>query len=171
MDFWIQAIGILGAVFAFVAYQQKSHKGIMVLKTCSALCFVTQFILMKAYTGLVMNVLGIIIYLESAYLIAKEKNVIPFTVVFSLACILTGAFTWVGIVSLLAILGETVVTIACACKDPKYVRYISLIGSVCWLLYDSIYFSLGGIITEVFAIISIIVATIRFYRGKQLKDV
>ena len=74
MPFLIQAIGIMGAIFAFIAYQQKVHKWIMTYKTCSALCFVLQFILMKAYTGLAMNVLGIVIYLGSAYLIAKEKK-------------------------------------------------------------------------------------------------
>ena len=161
MDFWIQAVGILGAVFAFIAYQQKTHKWIMLHKTCSALCFVLQFILMKAYTGLAMNILGIIIYLGSAFLIAKEKNIKPFAVIFSIACIVLGVCTWAGIASLLAIIGETVVTIACSCQNVKYVRYISIIGSSCWLAYDIIYFSLGGIITEMFTIISIIIAIVQ----------
>lgn len=169
MPILIQAIGILGAVFAFIAYQQKTHKWIMVFKTCSALCFVAQFILMKAYTGLAMNVLGIMIYLGSAYLIVKGKNVKPFVILFSVACIVLGAYTWVGAASLLAIVGETVVTIACGCKDPKYVRYVSLIGSSCWLAYDCIYFSLGGIITEVFTIISIVIAIVRFYMSQKGK--
>lgn len=171
MPFLIQTIGIMGAIFAFIAYQQKAHKWIMVYKTCSALCFVLQFILMKAYTGLAMNVLGIIIYLGSAYLIAKEKNVKPFVVLFSIACIVLGVCTWVGLASLLAIIGETVVAIACGCKNLKYVRYISIIGSSCWLAYDCIYFSLGGIITELFAIISIVIAIVRFYRNEKEKQI
>lgn len=80
MEYLIQSIGILGAVFAFVAFQCKRHFMIMTIKTCSALCFVIQFALMKAYTGFAMNIFGVIILVTNAILVAKNVNTLPFVI-------------------------------------------------------------------------------------------
>ena len=167
MDFLIQGIGLLGAVFAFIAFQCKKHFAIMIIKTCSALCFVVQFALMKAYTGLAMNILGVVILITNAILVAKNVKTLPFVIIFSALCIGLGIYSWVSIASLLAIVGELIVTIACGIKNPQRVKYVHFFGSLCWLIYDSIYFSLGGIITEVFSIISIIIATALLFHNKK----
>lgn len=114
-----------------------------------------------------MNILGIVIYLGSAYLAAKGKKILPFTIICLIACVIVGMLTWISTVSLLSITDETIVSVACGFKKLKYVRYVSLIGSLCWLIYDSVYFSIGGIITEVFAILSIIIETVRFHKEEN----
>ena len=167
MDYLIQGIGLFGAVFAFIAFQCKKHSGIMIYKMCASLCFIVQFALMEAYTGLAMNVFGALVFIIDAVLVAKNKNTLPFVIISCVLCVGLGIASWVGIASLLAIVGELIVTVACGIKDPKYVRYVFFFGSLCWLIYDIIYFTLGGIITEVFGITSIIIATIRMFIEKR----
>ena len=160
MEYFIQGGGLLGAVFAFIAFQCKKHFSIMIVKTCSALCFVLQFALMKAYTGLAMNIFGVIVLVTDAILVAKNVKTLPFVIASSILCVAIGAFSWVSAASLLAITGELIVTVAFGIKDPDRVRYVYFFGSLCWLVYDSIYFTLGGIVTEVFSLVSIIIATV-----------
>ena len=167
MEYLIQAIGIVGAVFTFVAFQCKRHFRILIVKTCSVLCFALQFALMEAYTGAVMNVFEIVVLLTSAVLVAKNKKTLPFVIAACVLCTIVGALSWVGYASLLAIAGELFVTVASGVRSPKYLRCIFFFGSLCWLIYDSIYFSLGGIITEVFSLTSIIIATVMLLREER----
>jgi hypothetical protein len=46
-------------------------------------------------------------------------------------------------------------------KDSRAIRVCRLINSPCWLIYNSLVFSLGGILCEVFGIVSVITAYIR----------
>ena len=167
MEYLIQAIGIVGAVFAFIAFQNKHHFRILLLKTCSVLCFSLQFGLMRAYTGMAMNVVETVVLLTSAFLVAKNKKTLPFVITASVLCVVIGALSWVGYASLLAIAGELFVTVASGVRNPKYLRCIFFFGSLCWLIYDSICFSLGGIITEVFSLASIIIATVMLLREER----
>ena len=167
MEYIIQAIGLVGAVFAFIAFQCKRHFRILIVKTCSVLCFALQFALMRAYTGAAMNVFEIVVLLTCAVLVAKNIKTLPFVVAASVACVVIGAFSWVGYASILAIAGELIVTIADGIRDPKRLRIVFFFGSLCWLIYDVFYFSLGGIITEVFTLISIIIATVAAIRRER----
>ena len=54
----VQFIGFIGAAFGFIAYQNNNHKKIMLFKTASELTFALQFVLLRAYTGVAMNLIG-----------------------------------------------------------------------------------------------------------------
>jgi hypothetical protein len=58
-------------------------------------------------------------------------------------------------------------TVALQKKDAKKVRLISLFCSPMWLTYNSFNGSIGGVITETFSIISIIVGYLRLDRKKN----
>lgn len=167
MEYFIQAIGIVGAVFSFIAFQSKSHLKIVLFKLCSVLCFALQFTLMKAYTGMAMNYFEIVVLLTNAILVAKNRKTLPFVIVSCVLCLGIGVISWEGYASILAIVGGLIVTIAYGVKNPKYLRYIFFFGSLCWLIYDIIYFTLGGIITETFSLTSIIIATIALFHNER----
>ena len=160
MEYIIQTIGILGAVFSFIAFQCKQHYKILIIKMCGALCFALQFTLLKAYTGMVMNCFAIVVIIINAFLVAKSRKNLPFIILSSVLCAAIGVASWIGWQSIFAVVGGLIVTIAFGVKNPKYLRYIFFFGSLCWLTYDILYFSLGGIITEAFSLISIIIATV-----------
>lgn len=72
-------------------------------------------------------------------------------------------FTWNGPISLLAFVASVVSTFAYWSDVPRNIRLVNLIcASPCWLIYDVIIFSLGGIVSEAVTMISIMVSFIRF---------
>ena len=168
MEYFIQGIGIIGAFLSFIAFQNKHHFKILMFKMGSVLCFALQFALLKAFTGMAMNIFEVGVLLTNAVLVSRNKKTLPFIIVSCILCIAIGVLSWDGYASILAIAGELIVTIAYGIKKPNYLRYVFFFGSICWLIYDIIYFSLGGIITEIFSLISIIIATIALlYKGRN----
>lgn len=172
MDILIQTIGIIGAIFAFLAYQFNKHKTIMLFKTLSEVSFAIQFTLLGAYTGLAMNIIGCTRNFTFAYLVSRKKNTAPFIVLFAVIALIIGIITWESAISLFAISGKIITTIAFGMKKPQTVRFFALPASLCWIIYDILYFSIGGIITELFTVISIAIGTWRYYvSNKNDKEV
>lgn len=168
-EIFIQLIGILGAIFGFIAYQKNEHKKIMLYKTSSELTFALQFILLGAYTGVAMNVIGCVRNLVFARQVKKNKSTAAGIILFSLLMAAAGALTWTGPVCLLAIAGKIFTTLAYGMKNPQKVRLLTLPSSGCWLIYDVVCRSLGGIVTEVFTVVSIVIAEVRFRKKKGEK--
>lgn len=166
-EIFIQLIGVLGAVFGFIAYQKNEHKKIMIYKTLCELMFALQYILLGAYTGVAMNVIGCVRNLVFARQVKRNKSTAAGILLFSLLLAAAGALTWTGPVCLLAIAGKIFTTLAYGMKTPQRVRLLTLPSSGCWLIYDAICRSLGGIVTESVAVISIVVAEVRFHKGKD----
>lgn len=162
-DIVVQGIGLLGAALAFTAFQCKRHMFIMIFKTLSTIAFIVQFGLLGAYTGLAMSIFGMVVFIGFAILVAKNVKTFWFVVGASIIGAVVGAFSWNGPASLLAIGGEIILTIACGIKNPQHVKYVCFFASACWLTYDIIFASLGGVISESFSIVSIIIATVRYF--------
>ena len=166
----VQFIGFIGAAFGFIAYQNNNHKKIMLFKTASELTFALQFVLLRAYTGVAMNLIGCARNLVFADRVKKGKSTAAGIAVFSLMMAAAGALTWVGPVSLLAILGKIASTLAYGMKRPKLVRLLTLPSSALWIVYDAICLSAAGVLTEVFTVASITIAEIRFRKKKAEKE-
>ena len=65
MDFFysqvfIRAVGIIGFILGVAAFQSNKHKTIVVTKMGSEAAFTVQYFLLDAYTGSIMNFIGII---------------------------------------------------------------------------------------------------------------
>ena len=68
-----------------------------------------------------------------------------------------------GPVSLLAFAASVTSTFAYWSNSPRRIRMVNLVcASPCWLIYDVIVHSLGGIFSESITIVSILVSFIRF---------
>lgn len=71
--------------------------------------------------------------------------------------------TWNGPVNLLAFTASVTSTFAYWSNSPRKIRMVNLVcASPCWLAYDVIVYSLGGIVSESITIISILVSFVRF---------
>jgi hypothetical protein len=82
--------------------------------------------------------------------------------IFSLAFILTGVFTREGSITLLPVLACLIYTVTLYMDNPSTVRKFIWIGSPCWIVYNVIKGSYGGVLTEVFAMLSIFTAIYRY---------
>lgn len=174
VDVIIQAIGFVGIGLNILAVQFNKHWQMILIKTLGSLAFVIQYILLKAYTGAAMDAIGIIRNVIFIMCVRKDKPTLIWIILFGVITAVIGGLTWEGIVSLCAITAKVLTTVAYGIKNPHTIRIINFPSSCCWLVYNSLHFSLAGIINEIFVLVSLIIAEIRYYKKDKneiyLKD-
>ena len=189
-DIFVQGIGLLGVLCTIIAVQFNSHFKILLFKTLSELLFAVQLFFFGSYTGVAMNLLGILRNVIFTYAVSKNKNVKPWIIVFVIVTLSTGITTtilsfnatlssiisrynnytlsiiFVTLVTILPVIAKTLTTIAYAMKNPHRLRMLNLPSLICWLTHDLIIFSIAGMSNNIFGIISIIVAEVRYRKIK-----
>ena len=171
-DIIAQAIGIIAMIIAICSFQQRTQKKIVTFQFVSSILFSTHFFMIGAVTGGILNGIGII----RAAIFAKRDTkawaahsawIYIFSAIFAGVYVLN--FTVLGtpailrnfLVEILPVIGMVATTIAFRMKKAAHVRIFSLISSPLWLVYNIVNFSVGGFLTEVFSLGSIIVGMIR----------
>lgn len=171
MDVLIQAIGFAGVFFFIISYQIKSNKMLFLMQLLGTAMFCCQFFLLGAYSGAV-NLIGIIIrnallmkYREWKWVRYKRTEII-FLAIFTAAFL----WTWQGPISLLPFAAVVATTIAYWTDNAQKIRLGNLVcGSPCWLAYDAIIGSWGGVLNEAITLSSILVSIWR-YGWKSMGD-
>ncbi len=174
--FIAQTIGILASIISICSYQFKKNKIYLILQMTFGLLISTQFALLKAWGGCIMNLIGMTRALTFAFKdrTNKESNKFDgfiFCVLFVAGSIITmNRFGEIWFTGLAVCFAQIMGTISFVSDDPKTIRLFQLFFvAPFWLFYDIFYFSIGGIITESFVVVSIIVSLIRFKFGKTDK--
>lgn len=159
----IQAIGFLGAALFIVSYQIRSNRMLFFCQLLGCIVFFVQLLLMGAYTGamsLVVNITRNVLLLKSdAWRWVRSRYTLA-----AVLLILTAltAWTWAGLLSLLPFLSVAVSTVGYWTNNAQKLRLSQLFASPCTLLYDVLVGSWGGVLSEGFAIVSILVSIWRF---------
>ena len=84
--------------------------------------------------------------------------------------VVTGIFTWQSALSLLAIFGALLSTLALWMKKENHIRLISLLVGCCWIVYYIPFKDFTGIASELLAMLSILIGLIRFTRKKESNE-
>lgn len=58
MQIIIQSIGALGIIASIISFQTKKHNQILLFRTLNEFLFAIQYVLLGAYTGMAMNLVG-----------------------------------------------------------------------------------------------------------------
>lgn len=160
----IQGIGFAAVAVFVLSYQIRSNRWLFFLQIIGLALFCFQFFLLGAISGCLSLAVNI---LRNAMMIRyndwKWVRWKGWTVVISLMFLGILLLTWHGPVSLLPFVASVSSTFACWTNSPRKIRLVNLVcASPCWLIYDVIVFSLGGIVSESITLVSIIVSFIRF---------
>lgn len=116
----VQVIGYVGLIFSVIAFQCKEHNKVMCFKTANELIFAFQYVLLGAYTGCAMNLVGSTRNLIFAHRVKHEKSTFALQILFSIAFIVFGIFTWQGPISIMIIAAKIGTTIAYGIKKHSY---------------------------------------------------
>ena len=154
---FVQFVGIIGLTANVLSYQYKSHKKIMVIKTISEIAFALQYLLLGGYTGMLLSSLGCFRNYIFGKRVEEGRNVKGLCILFSAIFTVSGMLTWNGFLSIIAVVSKVLSTIAYSLKNTNMLKTFSVITSIIWLIYDICLFSLGGIISDLFCLISIII--------------
>ncbi len=182
----VQAIGFIAIAVNILAVQFNSHGLIMLFKSIGSFLFCIQYLLLSAYTGLVMDLIGVIRNFIFAYNVKKGRSNKLWIVIFSILTaglgIATIILTWsktipaltrwssdtavltvlAVFISVISIVAKLLTTIGYGAKDPHKVRMINLPSFSLWILYNITVLSIAGAINDGMSIISILIAEYRF---------
>ena len=193
-DILIQGLGFIGIALAIISLQFNSHKNIVLFKTLAEIPYLIQYVFLNAYVGMVMGVVGIIRNLVFKYRVKRNLNNKPYILLFCFITVISGGITialsWsqtlgvmnkftqilsmqilLGVLfSFLSIIAKLFTTVGYGIKEPRIIRALNFPASFLWLIYNLVFFSLAGVLHEIFVMMSIIIAAIRFRKVPPINE-
>ena len=169
MQSWfIQLIGLVGSVIAITSLQSGSRKKILSLQVVCCVLWVTHYGLLGAWTGALINCLGLARAVVCACNDRKWAKS-PLWLVFFLVCYaVSPLLTWDGTHCLLMGGATMLTTVALWVHDMRLTRLLFLLNSPLVLLYNLIARSYSGAAIEVVALAAFALAVWRFDIRKPL---
>ena len=162
-----QIFGILGLVFSALSYQEKNNKRFFIEQALAGLMFFINFALISAISAALFNLTNLV---RGAVFSKKERNLWKlitvaglYTVcfVFSLSLIIDNSFQI--FLSSFTYLTLEMMTVLMWIGNGKYIRYCQFfVSSPSWIFHNIFNFSLGGILCEIFMMISVVISFIRY---------
>ena len=164
-----QIIGVIAVIISLLSYQQKKRKNIIVWNATARILFVLQYILLGAFEGVALDILGTVSLIAAQKKDSKiiKKNLIFVIIGINLLILTAGLFLYENIFSLFPIVGVILHTSALWITKEKIIRRVSFIGSPFWLVYNLARLAYGSAIGDMLSMISIGTAIYRYdIRGK-----
>ena len=161
MNIVIQIIGFFGILASVISFQCKKHNSILFFRTMNEFIFAIQYLLLGAYTGMAMNLIGCVRNVIFTKQVSENKKTVVSTVVFAILFFVLGLFTWQGKKSILIIIAKILSTFAYSNKNTTVVRSVLFITCTSWLVYNYCVLSIAGVLCEAFTLVSLLVGMIR----------
>ena len=172
MDLFAQIVGYIAVVIFLLSYLQKTRMRIIGFNLTSRVLYILQYLLLGAFEGAVLDVLGAI-----SSLIASKKNsglvkrfALPILILLDVSMIVAGVLLYENIFSILPVLGVLFHTTAFWIDDERVIRAVSLIGSPFWLIYNFVSRAYGSAIGDGLTIGAIIIAMVKYRKKKEQKQ-
>ena len=151
-------------VLAFISFQQNKSRGILLFQILANTAFVFHFIFLGAPEGAAMNLISLtrnfVFYQKDRHIKSADNQF--WLYMFTAVTIAAGIITWKSWLSLLPTIGMVLSGFALYSKNPRTNRLVFFPSSPLWLIYDILSHSIAGTITEIFSLISLIIAIVRF---------
>lgn len=159
-----QCCVVVAMLFLASTYFIKSKKMILFFNIPVSVFFGIQYLLLGAYTGIVINAIGLIrcfwFYFNETH--NKKRDYISFGVI-NLLLLVLGIITFKTWVDILAMLAGFIFTYSIWQPKISIYKWSAIAVSACWIIHNLIYGSLFGVIAESILLIIEIIALIKFY--------
>lgn len=155
-----QIVGVLAVIFALSIYQLKKRESMLKTASLAAVLFAIHFLLIGAYTGAAMNIVGAM--RNFVYSKFKTRKYSWVAYVFLLLAIGMTIFTWQGWSSLFAMGATGISCIALWQQDPKLIRKLMLLVPPMWFVYAVVSGSYPVMFVEIAIFCSNIIGQYRF---------
>ncbi|MBQ3219930.1 MAG: YgjV family protein [Clostridia bacterium] len=193
-DIFVQGIGFVAIAMNIISVQFNRHSIIMLFKSLGSFLFCIQYLLLGAFTGMVMDFVGVIRNFIFANNVKNNKSnkwwIVLFSVITVGAGITTIILTWdktleslsrwssnfntlsvlAVVFSIISILAKLISTIGYGAKKPHTIRMTNLPTCSLWIVYNFMAMSIAGIINEAMSLCSVIIAEIRFRKKPEKKE-
>lgn len=171
MNIIAQITGIVAVVAFLLSYQQKKRKNIIMLNAASRVLYIIQYILLGAFEGAILDVLGtfssVAAQNKNKSFIQKHYKII--VVIIDLVIFGAGLLTYENFFSLFPIIGVILHTSAFWIDDEKKIRAVSFLGSPFWFVYNLVNCAYGSAVGDMLSMVSIGIAIYRYDIRKKEK--
>ena len=169
-----QIFGIFGLLMFVLSFQCKSSKKLVLVQGVGGLMFFINFLLIGAYGGALFNLTILIrglLYTKKDGKIWKPLLVeLMFTAAYIYSLVLVGNDILQIVLTTLPYISLLIMSVLMWKENGKLIRYFQVaMLSPSWLIHNIFNFTLGGILAELFNIVSAIVSLIRFKYEKGTK--
>ena len=157
-----QIMGWVAALLTFISYQCKEHKKLLVVQTLSSLSICISYLLLNAYSGMLLNVVCIV---RNFIIYKKDIKIFSYSFwPYALAGIMgiMGIISWQGIMSLLIVVALVANTLFLYFPNVQNLRKSILVTSTMVLIYNAFYSVWGGVANEFIAISSAAIGLWRY---------
>lgn len=156
--------GLLAVGFFLLSYLQKKRRSILVFNLTSRILYIAQYLLLGAFEGAVLDVLG------AASTALAQKRSAPWLArwwrlaLVGINAIIIGAglLLYQNVFSLLPIVGVLLQTDALWLKDERKIRLISMAGCPFWFTYNFVSGAYGSCVGDLLALISLGISFVRY---------
>lgn len=173
MDIIAQILGIIGMLLGVFSLQCRKSRNFYLMAAASGFLFSVNYIMIGAFTGAIFNFLSII----RAYIFVDKKRcrVMKWLVLvcglYIVSAVVIQVVLYQNILQLVLSVFTTfamvVITYAMWTNEPNSIRWLTIfVSSPIWLVHNSINFTLGGLCSDIFHMISAIVFLIRVRNKK-----
>lgn len=171
MEIIANIVGILAVATFVLSYQLKKRGAIVTCNVISRSLYVLQYLLLGAFEGAVLDVVGIGVSLLAQN---KDKGIIrryrpAFIAAATLTVVAAGVLTYKSPVSLLPMAGVLLHTGAFWFTKEKTIRRLSFLGSPFWFGYNLISHAYGSALGDLMTMVSIGTAILRYDLPKRRK--
>lgn len=157
-------IGLLAVAFFVLSYLQKRRGIILATNLTSRVLYVVQYLLLGAFEGAVLDVLGAasgaVANADEREFIKKNKRVIFIGI--NAVIIVAGILLYQNIFSLFPLVGILLQTDALWLKKEKYIRIVSMLGCPFWFTYNFVSGAYGSCIGDVLSFVALGVSLLRY---------
>ncbi len=168
MELIAQAVGIVAMISYCLSFQVKKTAGCVAMQLLGGGLFCLHFLLLGSIGGFLMNLVGVC---RAVVLLLGDRTRKPFFLGLLIALFVGGsvacvAFSWDSPLVFLTCAGQIVGLLGLWSRDSKKLRLAQFFGtSPAWIVYNIINRSVGGLLCEIFNMLSIIVYFIRMRIG------
>ncbi len=166
-----QILGFCAMGIAFFSFQARRNKYIMLFQGLGTIFWVFHYLLLGSIVGAALNAIAMI---RNFTYMFRDKMSPP--VLKSIPFITAAAFTVVTVVtyespiSIIPYVGSIAATVAFFMKNENMLRSFSLVVSITWLIFNITENSIAGALNESLAIVSIVIALVRFGLVPMIKN-
>lgn len=159
-----QIFVIIQYIFLIATYQIKSKNKIIIFNIIACFSSAMSFLLLSAFSGCVMSLLGVL----RNYLFKddKEKDINKLLIIIIMLILFT-IFTYDGIFSLMPSIATLLYTLSIWQNNTKVYRIMGLPIEISWLIYHIHVCSIFGIILESFLLLSVVIGIIKGFKKKS----
>ena len=162
-----QILGVFAIIIGFLSYQTKSSKGVLALQSLTTVTFTVHYLLLGAYSGMIMNAVGII---RNFFYYNSQKKFFSWKcwpIVFALVSGTLGILAWKAWFDVFVVSGLVINTVCMSFKNAQNIRKSILVTSPLVLIYDILARSYSGAVYETVAIVSSVVGIVRFHKAAK----